>query len=73
MVAVRIRTHILTTQPSQHKSNALNRSAMTLHDDTTCHGHDHDTPGHSIIFCDTPLTHSEGGPWRPISISHLHG
>ena len=24
-------THILTTQPSEHKSNALNRSAMALH------------------------------------------
>ena len=29
MVAARIRTHILTTQPSEHKSNALNRSAMS--------------------------------------------
>ena len=25
MVAARIRTHILTTRPSEHKSNALNR------------------------------------------------
>ena len=30
MVAVGVRTHILTTQPSEHKSNALNGSAMEL-------------------------------------------
>ena len=30
-VAVGIRTHILRTQPSEHKSDALNRSTMALH------------------------------------------
>ena len=30
-VTARIRTHILTTRPSEHKSDALNRSAMALH------------------------------------------
>ena len=30
-LAARIRTHILTTQPSEHKSDALNCLAMTLH------------------------------------------
>ena len=35
MVAARIRTHILTTQPSEHKSDALNRSIMALHCDMT--------------------------------------
>ena len=31
MVEARIRTHILTTQSSEHKSNALNRSTVALH------------------------------------------
>ena len=30
-VAARIRTHIPTTQPSEHKSDRLNRSTMALH------------------------------------------
>ena len=30
-VAARIRTHILTTQPSEHKSDALNHLTMALH------------------------------------------
>ena len=29
-VAAKIRTHILTTQPSEQKSDALNRSTMAL-------------------------------------------
>ena len=31
-VAAGIQTHILTTQPSEHKSNALNRSVIARHD-----------------------------------------
>ena len=31
MVAARIRTHILMTRSSEHKSDALNRSTMALH------------------------------------------
>ena len=30
MVAAKIRTHILTTQPSEHKSDALNRSTIEI-------------------------------------------
>ena len=36
MVAVGIRTHLLTAQPSEHKSDALKWSAMALHFVQTC-------------------------------------